>query len=98
METIIIGYKTYTIEKREGSEAYDEGQKYLGLIQYNQNKIYLNNILQDDDEKETLLHEVLHGLSNMYDLDLDEELVTRLSKALYITLKQNELKIVKKNK
>ena len=78
MEKIIIGYKTYTIEKREDSEAYDEEQKYLGLIQYNQNKIYLNNILQDDDEKETLLHEVLHGLSNMYDLDLDEDLFPRM--------------------
>lgn len=35
----------------------------------------------------------LHGTSDMYSLDMSEDLVTRLGNAIYTTLKQNDLEI-----
>ena len=50
-------------------------------------------ILTKKIKQETLLHEILHGISDMYDLDMSENFVTRLSNAIFTMIKDNNLSI-----
>lgn len=95
MEEIKIGYKTFKIEKAIPNDKliYD-GLKCYGEIFFDENIIRLNAENSQNQNKATLIHECLHGISDMYFLDMDEDLVSRLANAISTTLVQNELEIV----
>ena len=87
---IKIGWKDYTIEKTDVSEKLLlNGDICYGEIEYDDQIIRLNNSFSDEQKEATLIHEMIHGISNMYTLDMSEDLVTKLANALYITIKDN---------
>jgi len=89
-EKIKIGWKDYTIEKTDVSEKLLlNGAICYGEIEYDDQIIRLNNSFSDEQKELTLIHEMLHGISNMYTLDMSEDVVTKLANALYITIKDN---------
>lgn len=92
---ITIGWKKFEIDIREANNKIliANGQECYGHIEYEESKIYLNKNNNSEQQKATLIHEVLHGISDMYSLDMSEDLVTRLGNAIYTTLKQNDLEI-----
>ena len=90
MKKIKIGHKVFKISYKE--DLYHEGDECYGLIYYDDNVIMINNQYKKGQQEETLIHEILHGISTMYELDLSEEQVTMLAKALYITIKDNKLR------
>lgn len=96
LDKIKVGWKEYDVKLVEPSSTLtvNEGVCY-GDIDYNKNLIQLNKNYSEEQQKATLIHEVLHGISEMYSLDLSEDTVTRLGNALYSTLKQNNLNLVK---
>lgn len=87
---IKIGWKEYEIEQvdEKGQLIVDAGTCY-GEIEYDDQVIRLNKNYGDEQKKATLIHEILHGISNMYTLDMTEDLVTKLANALYIVMKDN---------
>lgn len=89
-KSIKIGWKTYAVKKVEKHArlTIDKGECY-GEIEYDEQSIILNSAYDTLQTEATLVHEVLHGISEMYILDMSEDLVTKLANALYITLRDN---------
>lgn len=99
LEKIKIGWKSYNIEYTEPNDNLVEGAICYGRIDYDKQKIYLNHNYAKHQQKATLIHEVLHGISDMYCINtLNEDTVTRLAEALYTLLIDNNLEIVKRKK
>ena len=94
MKSVKIGWKEYEIVEAEINTAMIEDPKECyGEIDYNKCKIYLNANYDEKIKQETLLHEILHGITDMYDLDMSENFVTRLSNALFTAIKDNNILI-----
>ena len=87
---IKIGWKEYRVEKvdKECILTVDSGTCY-GEIEYGECLIRLNSNNTDEQNQATLIHECLHGISEMYTLDMSEDLVTKLANAIYTTIKDN---------
>lgn len=95
METIKIGWKKYRIEKRKVDQRLVfDGQDCYGEIGYDDCVIWLNADNANEQNEATIIHEVLHAISDMYSLSLSEDIVERLANALYTTMKQNHYKLV----
>lgn len=88
MEKIKIGYKDYQIKYLDPKQVlFDDGTELIGKIEYNDNIIYLSNRYSN----EGLVHEVIHGIDDMYGIGLTEGQVNGLGKGIYTVLKDNEL-------
>lgn len=100
LDEIKIGWKNYKIIKTNPNHnLIDSGKDCYGEIDYNKREIYLNESLNDEEQnKATLIHEMLHGISEMYNLELSEDIVSRLGEALYIVIKDNGIKLTKENR
>ena len=86
-ERIKILFKEYQIEQREG--LHDGADDLYGQICYFDEKILLNSSCSEDQNKATLIHEIVHGLDEMYGIDLKEKQVEKLGNAFYMLLKEN---------
>jgi hypothetical protein len=88
-EKVKIGWKTYDI--RIANEVLNGGDKLYGKIAYNDLTITLHRNNTPEQSMATLIHEILHGIDDMYDLDLKEQTIRRLGNALYTFLTDNNL-------
>lgn len=86
--SVKIGWKRYDI--RFAEERLNSGNELFGQIDYQTCKITLRERNTQEQNKCTLIHEVLHGVSEMYGLNMEEEQVERLANALYTFLVDNE--------
>lgn len=86
-EKVKILYKEYTVEEIEN--LHDGGVDLYGQIHYLTEKILLNVNSSDEQKKATLIHEVIHGLDEMYGIGLKEKQVEKLGNALYMLLRDN---------
>lgn len=92
MEKIKIGYKDYQIKYLDPKQVlFDDGTELISKIEYNDNIIYLSNRYSNDTSNEGLVHEVIHGIDDMYGIGLTEEQITGLGKGIYTALKDNGL-------
>lgn len=60
-----------------------------GLIDYKPNVIYVDREAPEDDQRGTLLHEVLHAVDSEFYVGMDEEQITRMAAGLFDTLTNN---------
>lgn len=95
MRQIKIGWKIYEIMNVSPDTTLTMGgEECYGQIDYDKNRILLNNeFARTDQGKATLVHEIIHGISHMYHLDLDEPIVERLGDALFTVIKDNGIQI-----
>jgi hypothetical protein len=61
----------------------------MGRASLKSQTIHIDDTMPDDTKKTTLIHEVLHILSDMNHLGLTEEQVSSLSIGLYSVMKSN---------
>lgn len=89
-DKVKIGWKDYKIEhaSSESKLTVESGTCY-GEIDYNEQIIRLNDKYSEEQKQCTLVHEVLHGISDMYQLNMPEGLVARLADAIYTVVKDN---------
>ena len=88
-KNVKIGFRNYKINRIEPSSKLNNDILF-GEIAFVTNEININSQFDEDEQKETLIHEILHGIDHMYKLDLDEDVVSRLSVAIYTVLKDNK--------
>lgn len=86
-DTLKIGWKNYFIYP--GEEFLNSGDELYGQIDYQKNRILIRASNTQAQSECTLIHEVLHGISDMYGIEMSEETVTRLANALYTMLCDN---------
>lgn len=75
-------YKEYAVE--EQSNLHNENGDLYGQIQYLEEKIILNADASAGQKKSILVHELLHALDEMYNIELEEKQVEKLGNALYM--------------
>lgn len=86
-EKIRILYKTYDIKQVEN--LHDGENDLYGQIHYLSEEIYLNISASEKQKEATLIHEVIHGLDEIYRIGLDEEQVEKLGSAFYMLIQDN---------
>ncbi len=98
LDIIKIGWKEYDIEIAEPveSDLYVNTDECYGRIDYDKQKIFLREQNSELQNRETLIHEVLHGIENMYLINLGEDTATKLASAIATVLHDNNLEIRKK--
>lgn len=62
-----------------------------GMIDHDNQIIYIRKSLPAEKKKEVLLHEVIHGISEALDMDLKEKAVQMLARSLYDFLTTNQI-------
>lgn len=85
--TVKIGWKLYHIQIIDA--VLNNGPELYGQIDFNGRLIRLRAANTAEQNEVTLIHEILHGISEMYDLDLEEHTVEVLCNALYTLLCDN---------
>lgn len=88
VDSIKIGWKEYKIIEKE--VIYVDGMPCYGSINHEKQEIFIRSIDTKAQQEATLLHEVLHGVSDMHGIVMDEEIVTRLADALYTVIQDNK--------
>lgn len=99
IDTIKIGWKEYqVIVAKPDSTLHLDGHECYGMINYLDQVIYLRESNSEEQMVETLIHEVLHGIGDMFSIESlkKEKLTTKLADALYTVLKDNQLEIKRK--
>ena len=70
----------------ENEDSFEADVTHFGVINYGQAKIVINNNLTAETKKETLCHEMVHGMLfhlGYEELSVDEKFVQALGNAIY---------------
>jgi Zn-dependent peptidase ImmA (M78 family) len=89
-----LGWRKYKIELGEHRSGKELMSSLYGEIAYEDNKIYIYQQLDHDNQCVTLLHEIIHWIfynSGQPQFRNNEELVTMLSENLYQVIKENPI-------
>lgn len=62
-----------------------------GNISFDKQKIQIDNTLNVESQEECLLHEIVHAVSDLLAMDLEEKTVHALTCGLYQVFKDNDL-------
>lgn len=87
-ESVSILYKDYAI----GTENHmrdDNGAELYGKINYLDQTITLSNASSLEQKKATLIHELIHGIDDMYSIGLKEKQVEKLGNGVYMLIRDN---------
>ena len=61
----------------------------LGQTQYIEQLILINENASEEQQKATLIHELVHGLDELFGIELKEEQVEKLGNAFYMLIRDN---------
>lgn len=87
-ESVSILYKDYAI----GTENHmrdDNGTELYGQINYLEQTITLSNASSLEQKKATLIHELIHGIDEMYSIGLKEKQVEKLGNGIFMLIRDN---------
>lgn len=74
--------------KKEGKESIDEYS--FGEWDPTNLSIHINNLIPIEHQKIVLLHELLHGMDELLNLNLPHKVVYALSQSLYAFILENQ--------
>lgn len=83
-----IGYKDYQVNLVD-HDIFVDGEECFGQINYIDQVIRVGNKFKDGQKKATFVHEVVHGIDEMYGTELTEKQVEMFSKGLYLFVLDN---------
>ena len=87
-DTVKILFKKYTV-CRDNNMRDDKGNRLYGQIDHIEQLITLNEDAGLEQQKATLMHEMVHGLDDLYSIGLKEKQVEKLGTALYMLVRDN---------
>ena len=87
-DSVNILFKKYTV-CRDNNMRDDKGNLLYGQIDHIEQLITLNEDAGLEQQKATLMHEMVHGLDNLYSIGLKEKQVEKLGTALYMLVRDN---------
>lgn len=74
---------TYIVDEKE--DVFNSDATHFGQITYTESKILINKDITEDKKKETLCHEILHGILHHlgeFELNDNESFVSRLANGI----------------
>ena len=87
-DSVNILFKKYTV-CRDNNMRDDKGNLLYGQIDHIEQMITLNEDAGLEQQKATLMHEMVHGLDDLYSIGLKEKQVEKLGTALYMLVRDN---------
>ena len=87
-DSVNILFKKYTV-CRDNNMRDDKGNLLYGQINHIEQMITLNEDAGLEQQKATLMHEMVHGLDDLYSIGLKEKQVEKLGTALYMLVQDN---------
>lgn len=87
-DSVNILFKKYTV-CRDNNMRDDKGNLLYGQIDHIEQLITLNEDAGLEQQKATLMHEMVHGLDDLYSIGLKEKQVEKLGTALYMLVRDN---------
>ena len=88
---LIICGKQYRVMRKDlGCE---ENIIHYGSTNHPQQKIEVSSKTKIEQQKETLLHEIIHVISEGYQIGLRERQIKTLANGLYDTMKRNRYRV-----
>ncbi|WP_129599540.1 hypothetical protein [Anaerophilus nitritogenes] len=88
-EKIKIGYRDYSINLING-DVIDGNSVCYGNIKYDDGQINISTKYSKDQIECTFIHEVLHGIDELMETNLEEEQIRKMAKGLCYILKNNK--------
>lgn len=89
-KTIMVLGQKYSVVTAKESNMPEK--RALGVCQSNTNTIYLKDDVSGDKRDEVLLHEIIHAISDMIELELKEVQVNNLAVGLLPFMNRKALK------
>lgn len=86
IEKVKIGHVNYEVIE---VDCIDVHQPLDGQILFYDQLIKIREGLFDEKKRETLLHEILHGIEDHFELDLEEEVIVKFGKGLAMVFMDN---------
>ncbi|WP_167957958.1 hypothetical protein [Anaerosporobacter faecicola] len=86
-DKVKVGYKEYEVQMEKHLD--DETNLLYGCCYYEEETIKLCTKYTENQQKCTLVHELVHAIDNMNDIGLTEDQVVKLGKGLYQLIKDN---------
>lgn len=86
IDKVKIGNQTYDVFE---VECVDKHDTLKGMIKYYDSVIRIDNGMTLEQKQETLLHEIIHGVEQFMNLDLEEDEVKQLGRGLHMVFKDN---------
>lgn len=86
MDQVKIGYSTYQIVEVECVNKFEPRK---GEINFFERQIRIDRNLAPQDKKETLLHEIIHGIEEFMGMELEEDQVRTLGAGLAMIFRDN---------
>ena len=87
-DSVNILFKKYTV-RYDNNMRNDKGDLLYGQIDHIEQLITLNEDAGLEQQKATLMHEMVHGLDELYGIGLKEKQVEKLGVALYMLVRDN---------
>ena len=87
-KSVDLLFKTYAIGYESGMRN-EKGEMLYGQIDYIEQTITLNKAAKDEQAEATLIHEIIHGLDELYNIGLKEKQVEKLGNAFYMLIRDN---------
>ena len=81
----------------EDRNIHEGNTELFGQVQYIQQRILLNEETSYPRKCETLIHEAIHALDDVYNIGLEEKQVEQLGVALYNFLEDNKVVLFDNN-
>lgn len=94
IDKIKVGWKEYRVVETNDAQKLALGnQLCYGNVNYGEFVIHINENISEEQKEATLIHEILHAIDNLWNIDLMEDEVTRLADGIQTVLVQNNLYI-----
>jgi hypothetical protein len=84
---VIIGYQEYDVVLKD--EIYHKNELVNGLIDSDNDKIYVQDSDDSAKKQHIFLYEVLHGIADMFHLDLTETEIDLMALGLLMLKRDN---------
>lgn len=86
IEKVKIGCFTYEVVSVDIVNKFNPSK---GEIDYIKKIIKLDETMTESDRRETILHEVIHGIDHFLEIELEEEQVRKIGRGLAMVLLDN---------
>lgn len=86
IKQVKIGCHLYQVSEVESVNKFEPRK---GEIDYFQRLIKIDKDMTDRDKRETLLHEIIHGIEEFMGIDLEESQIRKLGAGLAMVLEDN---------
>lgn len=79
---VTIGYDEFSVVQKD--EIYNEGETVIGMIDSDAHEISLDSKVSNSKKQHVFIHEVLHGILDLYHIEMEDDDIDLLALGLFM--------------